>query len=101
MLDSIDAIESYTEDVSERTFQDDSLIQDGVIRQFEILGEAAKQVSTETREQHDEIPWQDIAGMRDKLIHGYFGVDIDVVWKTVEEDVPHLKHLLGDIQFDA
>ena len=67
------------------------MMQDAVIRQIEIIGEATKHLSEELREENAHIPWQDIAGMRDKLIHGYFGVDIEQVWLTTREDIPALK----------
>jgi uncharacterized protein with HEPN domain len=67
------------------------LVQDGVIRQLEIIGEATKRLSREVRAESPSVPWQDIAGMRDKLIHDYFGVDLDAVWLTARDDVPALK----------
>ena len=67
------------------------MVQDGVIRQIEIIGEAVKRLSDELTSQSPHIPWQDIAGMRDKLIHDDFGVDIDTVWLTVKKDIPDFK----------
>lgn len=91
IADAIDRIEKYTGNVDEKTFLTNSLIQDAVIRQLEIMGEAAKRLSPELRQMNAEIPWQDVAGMRDKLIHGYFGVEISQVWLTVTGDIPTLK----------
>ena len=67
------------------------MVQDGVIRQLEIIGEATKKISKETCDKHSHIPWNDIAGMRDKLIHDYFGVDIEQVWLTAKNDIPILQ----------
>ncbi|MBL7117209.1 MAG: DUF86 domain-containing protein [Candidatus Syntrophoarchaeum sp.] len=97
ILDAISRIEEYTRGVEYEDFMDDHLIQDGVIRQIEIIGEATKRLSGEIREKHSEIPWKDMAGMRDKLIHDYLGVDIDAVWDTVKRDVPTMKNKLEDI----
>lgn len=97
MLDAAERIENYTDDITKGEFKEDDLLQDGVIRQFEILGEASKRVPDDVKEEHPEVPWSDIAGMRDKLIHGYFSVDIDVVWKTVRKDLPPLRAELESI----
>jgi uncharacterized protein with HEPN domain len=96
ILEAIERIETYTEGIERDAFRKDSMAQDAVIRQLEVLGEAASQLSDETRDQYGMVPWQDITGMRNKLIHGYFGVDVDVVWKTVQEDLPQLKRELED-----
>ncbi len=91
ILDAIRKIETYLRGVDEATFVEQTLVQDGVIRQIEIIGEAVRHLSDELRAQNADVPWQDIAGMRDKLIHGYFGVDIDKVWLTATQDIPVLK----------
>jgi uncharacterized protein with HEPN domain len=91
ILDSILRIESYLHSVDEATFHQHSMIQDAVVRQIEIIGEAVKRLSPTLRGQHPDIPWQDIARMRDKLIHDYFGVDLEKVWDTTRIDIPPLK----------
>lgn len=94
VLDAIEAIASFLDGVDYARFTEDLLIQSAVIRQIEIIGEAARNVSTEYRAHHPDIPWQDIIGMRSKLIHEYFGVDLEAVWKTATEDVVQLKRAL-------
>jgi uncharacterized protein with HEPN domain len=91
ILDAIHRIEEYLHEVTEVDFHNRYLIQDGVIRQIEIIGEATKQLSKETRENNSHIPWRDIAGMRDRLTHHYFGVDMGEVWLTAQDDLPTLK----------
>jgi uncharacterized protein with HEPN domain len=91
ILDAISKIEEYTSKIIYDDFIQNSLIQDAVIRQIEIMGEATKKLSELLRNKYPQLPWKDIAGIRDKLIHEYFGVDIDAVWDTVKKDIPVLK----------
>lgn len=97
ILDSISKIEEFTDDISEDEFKNDEMIRSAVIRHIEVIGEASKRISKETKNKKPSIPWKDIAGMRDKLIHGYFGVDTDAVWDTVQKDLPELKEEVEDI----
>jgi len=71
-----------------------------VVRAIEVIGEAAKHVPPSIRRRYAELPWQDIAGMRDEVIHGYFGVDLEVVWRTVHEDLPELQKIVTPILAD-
>lgn len=80
----------FLESVSEAGFQDDMKTQSAALHQLMIVGEAVKRLSDEFRQDHPEVPWKMIAGMRDKLIHEYDGVDLDEVWKTVKTDLPGL-----------
>lgn len=97
ILDAIDRIEKYTKKINQNSFSKNNLVQSAVIREIEIIGEAAKRLSNEFKEEHSGIPWKQMAGMRDKLIHDYFGVDLDAVWGTVKKDIPILKKEVGRI----
>lgn len=90
ILDAVEKIERYTADGRD-AFDADDKTQDAVIRNFEIIGEAVKNLSSGLKERHGGIEWAKIAGMRDKLIHHYFGVKLDVVWDTVTGVVPGFK----------
>ena len=100
ILDAVNTIEEYLDGVSETKFKATRLLQDGAIRQIEIIGEAVRHVSKDLRKTYPEVPRQDIAGMRDKLIHDYFGVDLEKVWLTTQEDLPPLKEKVLEILKD-
>jgi uncharacterized protein with HEPN domain len=97
ILESINRINTYTENISFQEFSDDYKSQDAVIRNLEILGEAVKLLSTETKEKYAQIPWKDITGTRDRLIHDYFGVNIDIVWDIIKNELPQLIPVLNKI----
>ena len=97
IVDAIEKIEIYTKGVDRAKFMKTSLVQDGVIRQIQVIGEATKLLSADIRARHPGIPWKDIAGMRDKVVHDYLGVDLGAVWDTVQEDLPALKRLVAGI----
>ena len=94
ILQSIDRIEAYLSGKDHQSFSDDFMTQDAVVRQLEIIGEATKRISKELRNINPQVPWSDMAGMRDILIHDYIDVDIDIVWKTASESIIKLKILL-------
>lgn len=93
MRDAVHRCQEYAAGGRE-AFRTSSLVQDAVIRNLEILGEATKRLSVETTAREPSIPWENIAGMRDVLIHDYFGVDVDLVWDVVEHRLPDLLRAL-------
>ncbi len=94
ILNAIADIEEYVRDADFKRFSENVLLQDGVMRKLEIIGEAAKRLSPEFCDSTSTVPWKDICGMRDKLIHDYFGIDLMAVWKTATEDIGTLKQEL-------
>ena len=101
ILDCIAQIENYLDGVDEATFQSNRLLQDGVARNLEIIGEAAKSLPDEVRQRKQHINWRDIVRMRDKLAHHYFLVNLQIIWLTATEDLAELKtavtELLGEL----
>jgi uncharacterized protein with HEPN domain len=90
MLEAIQRIERYAVR-GEEAFRRDELVQNWIVHHLQIIGEAARAVSHVFRSQHADIPWSDIIGMRHVLVHEYFGIDLDIVWRVVAKDLPDLK----------
>ncbi len=98
MLNSITRIEQYVHNVSESDFYANFLIQDAVIRNIQIIGEASKKVQDAFKQKEAHIPWRKIGAMRNKVIHEYFGIDLPSVWQVVTVDIIELKKQLTDLQ---
>ena len=90
VLEAIERIEKYSIR-GQQAFEQDELVQIWIIHHFELIGEAIRAISPDLIAQHPEIPWPKISGMRNALIHRYFGIDLPIVWSAVESDLPDLK----------
>lgn len=94
ILDSINDIENFTQDITSEEFTKDRKTINAVIRSTEVIGEATKKIPKSIKDKHPAIPWKKMAGMRDKLIHEYFGIDVEILWKVAKDELPPLKPLI-------
>jgi uncharacterized protein with HEPN domain len=97
ILDAIFQIDEYAHGISLEQFKQTKLIQDGVIRELEIIGEASRNLSNDLCQSHLETPWKQIIGLRNRVIHAYFEIDLLAVWEIVTEDLPTLKEQVKQI----
>ena len=94
IIDAIGKAEAFSSDMSMDEFLADDKTLYATVRAIKIIGEASKHVPERVRQRYPDLPWRQMSGMRDKLIHAYFGVDATVIWKTVKEDIPPIKKAL-------
>jgi uncharacterized protein with HEPN domain len=97
ILDAVSDIKRFMKGLTKEEFFENKEKQYAVLRALEIIGEATKNLSKEMKAEHSEIQWSDIAGMRDKLIHQYFGVNLDLVWETVKKNLPELGKQISEM----
>jgi len=100
ILESIARIEEYTKGITKDEFLSSSKIQDAVIRRIEVIGEAVKNIPDEMKQKYPYMPWRKMTGMRDILIHEYFGVDLELTWRVVKEDITDLKKRMLRVKED-
>ncbi len=97
IIEAMSAIERFVEGIDFEAFKNDDMRLSAVIWKFEIIGEATKNIPEGVRDLKPEIPWKEMAGLRDKLIHFYFGIKHELVWSTIKNRIPAIKPLLQDI----
>jgi uncharacterized protein with HEPN domain len=97
ILAALESIEGFVEGMDFESFKKDDKTSSAVVRKFEIIGEAAKNIPGRVKDEYKSVPWKEMAGMRDRLIHLYFGVDYELVWKTIKNRLPALKAPLMEV----
>ena len=95
---AIRKIEKYTREISQKVFESDEKTIDAMVRNLEVIGEAVSNLSKEFRHKHPNIPWRKIIDMRNKVIHEYFGIDWEILWGTIKEDIPEFKKQISKIK---
>jgi uncharacterized protein with HEPN domain len=96
-LEALQRIQAYAGDMGFDAFREDSRTIDAVLRNLEVVGEAARHLPADVTEKHPEIPWQRMRGMRNVLAHEYFGVDLRMIWQTIQQDLPSLRPALEQL----
>ncbi len=94
ILEAIEKIEEFIQDLNYKNFCQDDKTSSAVIRKLEIIGEASKNIPPKIRDKFAEIPWKEMAGMRDRLIHFYMGVDYELIWDAIKVKIPSIKKIL-------
>jgi len=97
ILESIDKVEQYTEGMSFDSFSNDQKSIDAVVRNLEIIGEAANRLPVDFKERHSSFEWHKVVGLRHRIIHEYFGIDLQIIWQIMHADLPALRHTLSRI----
>ena len=97
VLDSIQQIEEYIQGIDINIFTKDRKTIDAVVRNISVIGEAVNNISKEIKSEYPQIPWREIADMRNKTIHEYFGIDLDILWETIKKDLPNFKKQMIEI----
>jgi len=97
ILDSIQRIKSYTAGVSKENFLENFMMQDAVMRQIEIIGEASNSISDEFQDEYEQLPWSQMRTIRNKIVHDYRGINLNIIWETVQNDLPELKEQVRGI----
>ena len=100
IIENINDIELFSEGLKRKDLEKDRLRHKAIIRSVEVIGEAAKNIPLQIRNKYPEIPWKDISGTRDTLIHRYFGIDFDILWNIIRNDIPLLKKQISKIKKD-
>lgn len=101
IIEAMSAIEKFVEGISFDEFREDDKTSSAVIRKFEIVGEAAKQIPQDIKDKYNQLPWKEMSGMRDRLIHFYFGIKYELVWHTIKDVIPHVKPVMQEIIQDS
>ncbi len=99
-MENIEDIETFSKNLNKEQLKDNRLKQKAIIRSIEIIGEAVKNLPNNVKKKYPEVSWKNIVGTRDKMIHHYFGVDLEIVWDIIKQDLPILKKQIQEIKKD-